>query len=636
MSENNLKNIRNFSIVAHIDHGKSTLADRLLELTKTVSAREMKEQVLDQMDLEREKGITIKLQPVTMKYTVGNPKSQIPNDKQISNTKLQNQDKKLKVPNSKKTYNLPSTTYHLNLIDTPGHVDFSYEVSRSLAACEGALLLIDATQGIQAQTLANLYLAIEHDLEIIPVVNKIDMPNAEIDKTVAEIVDILGCQPEEVLKVSAKEGTNVEQVLEAIIARIPSPQSKGDQFQSLIFDSYYDDFRGVVACVRVFGGSVRKGDRVKFVFSDKEVKVLDLGIYTPRLKSQEQLASGEVGYLITGLKKVADCQVGDTIADLKVTTSLPGYKEMKPVVFASFYPTDATDYPKLREGLEKLKLNDAALTYEPESSSVLGRGFRCGFLGLLHLEIIQERLKREYDLTLVITAPSVAYQVITSTDQKKTIYTPSELPEANQVKEIKEPWVKVDLVMPNEYIGDVMELMQRYRGKYQTTEYITSEGEQARVILHYEAPLASLIMDFYDKLKSVSSGYASMSYEMVGYRASNLAKLDILVAGDLVESLSRIVPTEDTVREGKKAVTTLKDVIPPQNFQITLQAAVGGNILARENVKALRKDVTAKLYGGDVTRKRKLLEKQKRGKKKMKDMGKVHIPQEAFLAILKN
>ncbi|MBU1178695.1 translation elongation factor 4 [Patescibacteria group bacterium] len=596
MSKSNLQYIRNFSIVAHIDHGKSTLADRLLELTETVSRRDMKEQVLDQMDLEREKGITIKLQPVTMKHG----------------------------------------EYTLNLIDTPGHVDFSYEVSRSLAACEGALLLIDATQGIQAQTLANLYMAIEHDLEIIPVVNKIDMPNAEIDKTVAEIVDILGCQPEEILKVSAKEGTNVEQILEAIITRIPPPQSKSDQFQSLIFDSYYDDFRGVIACIRVFGGSVKKGDRVKYVFSGKEAEVLDLGIYTPGLKSGEQLTSGEVGYIITGLKEVANCQVGDTIAEPKVTTQLPGYKEMKPVVFASFYPTDATDYPKLREGLEKLKLNDAALTYEPESSSALGRGFRCGFLGLLHLEIIQERLKREYDLALVITAPSVAYQIITSTDQKKTIYTPSELPEANQIKEIREPWVKVDLVMPNEYIGDVMELMPHYRGEYQTTEYITAEGEQARVILHYEAPLASLIMDFYDKLKSVSSGYASMSYEMTGYRVSDLVKLDILVAGDLVESLSRIIPKDSVNREGKKAVTTLKDVIPPQNFQITLQAAVGGNILARENIKALRKDVTAKLYGGDVTRKRKLLEKQKKGKKKMKDMGKVYIPQEAFLAILKN
>ncbi|MFH2104612.1 MAG: translation elongation factor 4 [Parcubacteria group bacterium] len=611
MSQNNLKNIRNFSIVAHIDHGKSTLADRLLELTKTVTKREMKEQVLDQMDLEREKGITIKLQPVTMSY-------QLPVDKLTG-----------------KNYALTRNSYTLNLIDTPGHVDFSYEVSRSLAACEGALLLIDATQGIQAQTLANLYMAIEHDLEIIPVINKIDMPNAEIDKTVAEIVDILGCQPDEILKVSAKEGTNVEQVLEAIIERIPPPQSKNDQFQSLIFDSYYDDFRGVVACVRVFGGSVQKGDRVKYVFSGKEAEVLDLGIYTPRLKSCEQLTSGEVGYIITGLKEVADCQVGDTIAELKVTTQLPGYKEMKPVVFASFYPTDATDYPKLREGLEKLKLNDAALTYEPESSSALGRGFRCGFLGLLHLEIIQERLKREYDLTLVITAPSVAYQIITSTDQKKTIYTPSELPEANQIKEIREPWVKVDLVMPNQYIGDVMELMQHYRGEYQTTEYITSEGEQARVILHYEAPLASLIMDFYDKLKSVSSGYASMSYEMTGYRASDLVKLDILVAGDLVESLSRIIPEDSVNREGKKAVTTLKDVIPSQNFQITLQAAVGGNILARENIKALRKDVTAKLYGGDVTRKRKLLEKQKKGKKKMQAMGKVAIPQEAFLAVLR-
>ena len=596
MDQNNLQSIRNFSIIAHIDHGKSTLADRLLELTETVSERDMKSQLLDQMDLEREKGITIKLQPVTMKYD----------------------------------------EYTLNLIDTPGHVDFAYEVSRSLAACEGALLLVDATQGIQAQTLANLYLAIEHNLEIIPVVNKIDMPSADVEKTVAEIVDILGCQTEDVLKVSAKEGTNIDQVLETIVNKISAPQSTSDQFQSLIFDSYYDDFRGVIACVRVFAGSVQKGDRVKFVFSGKEIEVLDLGIYTPQLKSQSQLSSGDVGYIVTGLKEVADCQVGGTIADPKVTTQLPGYKEMKPAVFASFYPTDATDYPKLREGLEKLKLNDASLTYEPESSSALGRGFRCGFLGLLHLEIIQERLKREYELELVITAPSVAYKIVRQDDQEVTIYTPSELPDANQIKEIKEPWVKVDLVMPSKYIGDVMELMQLYRGEYKTTEYITSDGDESRVILHYEAPLASLIMDFYDKLKSVSSGYASMSYEMVGYRASDLAKLDILVAGDLVESLSRIVPTADTTREGKRAVVTLKDVIPPQNFQITLQAAVGGNILARENVKALRKDVTAKLYGGDVTRKRKLLEKQKKGKKKMKDMGKVKIPQEAFLAILKN
>jgi GTP-binding protein LepA len=608
--EDHLQFIRNFCIIAHIDHGKSTLADRLLELTETVSKREMKDQILDQMDLERERGITIKLQPVKMSYKL--PVNELgENNSSINNS------------------------YTLNLVDTPGHVDFTYEVSRSLAACEGVLLLVDATQGIQAQTLANLYMAVDHGLKIIPVINKIDLPNAEVNKTDSEVAEILGCKEDDILKVSAKLGTGVDKVLSAIIERIPPPESSGEDFKALIFDSYYDEYKGVVACVRVFDGEVKKGDRTKFVSSCGEIEVLDLGIFKPQAQSNDTLRSGEVGYVVTGLKDVSECRVGDTLASLEVTKPLPGYEEIKPTVFASFYSTDTSDYSKLREGLEKLRLSDASLYFEPESSTALGRGFRCGFLGLLHLEIIQERLKREFDLDLIITVPSVSYRVALKKGKEITIYSPSELPDPNNILEIKEPWTSVDLIMPKDYIGRVMELMQNYRGVYKTTEYLSSGGEKSRVILHYEAPLSSLIADFYNKLKSVSSGYASMNYNIIGFRAADLVRLDILVAGDLVKALSRIVPANQAYKEGKFVVKKLKDIIPKQNFQVTLQATIGGKILARENIAALRKDVTAKLYGGDVTRKRKLLEKQKKGKKKMKELGKVEIPQEAFLAILK-
>lgn len=600
MKEGNYqKNIRNFCIIAHIDHGKSTLADRLLELTGTVSAREMKEQLLDQMDLERERGITIKLQPVTMNYQY------------------------------------EGEEYILNLIDTPGHVDFTYEVSRSLAACEGALLMVDATQGIQAQTLANLYLALENELEVIPIINKIDLPNADVDKVSREIIDTLGCEESDILKVSAKQGIGIEDVLKTVIDKVPTPAQGKDFYQSLIFDSFYDEYKGVVADVRVFSGVVKKGDRVKFVSNGQEIEILDLGIYRPTMESREKLEAGEVGFIVTGIKDVSQCRVGDTIADQSVNKPLPGYKDIKPSVFASFYPVDASEYLELRDALDKLSLNDAALFYEPESSKALGRGFRLGFLGLLHLEIIQERLRREFDLELIITTPSVSYKIRQKNGQEIKIYTPSELPDRSVIEEIHEPWAKVDIIMPSSYMGGVMELMQNYRGVYKTTEYLSSGDDNSRSILHYEAPLASLIIDFYDKLKSVTSGYASMNYEVVGYRSSKLVRLDILVSGEIVEAFSRIVPEDSAFSEGKSMVKRLKDIIPKQNFKISLQAAVGGKILAREDISAFRKDVTAKLYGGDVTRKRKLLEKQKKGKKKMKEIGNVEIPQEAFLKMLK-
>lgn len=602
--EKNIQFIRNFCIIAHIDHGKSTLADRLLEYTDTVTKREMKEQLLDQMDIERERGITIKLQPVTIIYN---------KDKQSDN----------------------SSTYILNLIDTPGHVDFTYEVSRSLAACEGALLLVDAAQGIQAQTLANLYLAIENGLEVIPIINKIDLPNANIEKVTQEIIDVLGCVEEDILKVSAKEGTGIKEVLDIIIEKVPAPKETNNDFKSLIFDSFFDEYKGVVADVRVYSGSVKKGDRVKFVSSGKEIEVLELGVYKPKMEPREQLSSGEVGYIVTGIKDVSQSRVGDTIAGRNITKPLPGYKEIKPSVYASFYPVDASDYLELKDSLDKLSLNDAALFFEPESSLALGRGYRLGFLGLLHLEIIQERLKREFGLELIITTPSVSYKILLKSDKEITIYTPSELPDTSTIAEIREPWARVDIVMPASYIGGVMELMQNYRGVYSTTEYLSSGSDDSRVILHYSAPLASLIIDFYDKLKSITSGYASMNYELTDYKASKLVRLDILIAGDIVEAFSRIIPENSAFKEGKNMVKRLKDIIPKQNFNISLQAAVGSKILARETISAFRKDVTAKLYGGDVTRKRKLLEKQKKGKKKMKDIGSVEIPQEAFLKMLK-
>ncbi len=596
----NLSTIRNFCIISHIDHGKSTLADRLLELTKTVEKRKMREQVLDQMDIERERGITIKLQPVRMDY------------------------------------NLNSKPYTLNLIDTPGHVDFTYEVSRSLAACEGAILLVDAAQGIQAQTLSNYYLAKEEGLAIIPVVNKIDLPNAQPDKVAKDLAKLVGADEKEVIKISAKLGTNVEKVLEAIVERIPAPKGNLEKpLQALIFDSIYDEHRGVIAFVRLFDGQIKKEEEITLLGTKRESKVLEVGIFKPELLSKDSLSAGEVGYIVTGLKEVKDCRVGDTITISNLepqTSALPGYKPIKPMVFASFFCAEGENYPKLKEGLEKLSLNDAALGFEPESSKALGFGFRCGFLGVLHMEVVQERLEREYDLDLVITAPSVSYRVRPKTKklELETIHSPTELPEPSQIEEIQEPWIKIEIFSPNQYLGPIMQLVEKSRGIYKTTEYLSE-----RVALVYEMPLASLIRDFYDKLKSVSSGYASLNYQFVGYRPADLVKLDILVAGEKVEALSSIVPKEEAYREGRSLVKRLKEIIPRQLFEVALQAAIGSKIIARETISALKKDVTAKLYGGDRTRKDKLLAKQRKGKKRLKRIGKVDIPQEAFLAILK-
>ena len=581
------ENIRNFCIIAHIDHGKSTLADRMLEITHTVEDRKMKEQLLDTMDLERESGITIKLQPVRMKFK----------------------------------------EYILNLIDTPGHVDFQYEVSRSLAAVEGAVLLVDATKGVQAQTVANLYHAIEQGLEIIPVVNKIDLPNAEVEKTKKEIIHLLGCKEEDILEASGKTGEGVEKILEAIVRKIPHP--KGGQEKSLralIFDSKYDTYKGVLAYVRIIDGKIKAEEKILTMATKQGSSVIEVGYFNPNFEKANMLSAGDIGYIATGFKSVEDCRVGDTIVLEKSqdeSLALPGYKEIKPMVYASFYPKEGDDYNFMRDALGKLKLNDAAFAFEPEANLALGRGFRCGFLGLLHLEIIQERLKREFEIDPVITTPSVVYEVkVKSKNEKIKIYSPLEMPDPSIIESIEEPYVKLDIISPSKYLGSIMELMNNTRAEYKNTEYIDSE----RLILTFEAPLMDVIIDLHDKLKSASSGYASMNYELIGARPNKLVKLDILVAGDKVEAFSRIVPEEKAFSEGKATVEKLKDVIPRQNFVIALQAAVGGKILARETVKAFRKDVTAKLYGGDVTRKRKLLEKQKKGKKKMTNIGRVEIP----------
>lgn len=598
-------NIRNFCIIAHIDHGKSTLADRLIEMTHTVEERKMKSQLLDRMDLERERGITIKLQPIKMAYS------------------CQGRD------------------YTLNLIDTPGHVDFTYEVSRSLAAVEGAVLLVDATQGIQAQTIANLYLALEQDLTIIPAINKIDMPSAMVEETEQEIMDLIGCGREEILRISAKTGENVDKLLSRIIEEVPAPAGRTDEpARALIFDSYFDSYKGVVAQVRIMDGEIRTGDAIAFLGAKTESEVLEIGIITPELEKTGSLRAGEIGYVATGLKEVGKCRVGDTITDFRGifeeenlgrVEALPGYKEVRPVVFASIYPIDGADYPALRDALDKLKLSDSSLFFEPESSTALGRGFRCGFLGMLHLEIVSERLTREYGMDLVVTTPSVSYKVLLKTGEEKTIFSPASMPDPNHISGVREPWAKLEIVLPESKIGSVMALAENSRGAYKGTSYLSKD----RVILAYEAPLLNVIVDFYDNLKSISSGYASMNYEPIGFRSGDLIKLDILVAEEKVEAFSRIVPREDAHAEGKKIVEKLKEVIPRQNFAIALQAAISGKIVARETIKPFRKDVTAKLYGGDVSRKNKLLEKQKKGKKKMKSIGKVDIPQEAFLSVLK-
>ncbi len=592
--------IRNFCIIAHIDHGKSTLADRMIEKTGTVDMRKMKSQILDKMDLERERGITIKLAPVTMDYQ----------------------------------------GYQLNLIDTPGHVDFNYEVSRSLAAVEGAVLLVDATQGIQAQTLANLYLAMEQDLVIIPVVNKIDLPAADVPKVSAEIIKLLGCKESDIVQASGKTGAGVEDILAKVISEIPAPAGDPTKpLRALIFDSNYDEYKGVVAYIRVVDGSITKNNKIKLIATDAKSEALDVGIFSPDYHPTGQLACGQIGYIITGFKTVGDCRVGDTVTiykdDTHLIEALQGYAEAKPMVYAGIFPSEGNNYALLRDGIEKLKLNDAALIYEPEQSQALGLGFRCGFLGLLHLEIFQERLRREHGLELIVTVPSVAYQIKTKGRAGiMTISSPQQLPDQSQIDSLQEPWVSLDVIVPKEYLGSVMALVQSKRGVYKNTEYI----DPTRPILHYDLPMAAVLTDFYDKLKSVSSGYASINYDFIGYREADVVKMDIWVAEEIVESLSMIVYRDDAFSRGKAIVELLKDSLPKQMFVIKLQAMIGGKIIAGERISAMRKDVTAKLYGGDVSRKNKLLDKQKKGKKKMMaaGKGKVAIPSDTFVKLLKN
>ena len=598
--------IRNFCIIAHIDHGKSTLADRLLEITNTIDKRHMRDQVLDNMDIEKERGITIKLQPARMEYALKSD---------------------------------PKRVYALTLIDTPGHVDFTYEVSRSLAAVEGALLVIDATQGIQAQTLSNLYLAIGEDLAIIPVINKIDLQNANPEKVSSEIISLLGVKKEEIILISAKNGTNVESVLSAVVERVPPPrvsdEDRRGMLQALIFDSFFDEYKGVVAYVRVVSGAMKKGDQVLFIAAHTSAEVQEVGSIAVTFKERESLCAGEIGYVVTGIKEVGRIRVGDTVT-LKnnVAPSLPGYKEIKPMVFAGIFPQDADRFSDLRDALEKLKLNDSSLVYEPENSQALGFGFRAGFLGLLHLEIVQERLKREYNMDLVVTVPSVAYMVHLKDGTTKRITSPAELPSSALIRLVEEPWVKLEIVTPEGCIGPLMDLLEKKRGVYHNIEYI-SEGEHKRVILSYSLPLKSVLVDFYDHIKSISQGYASMNYEFLSYQSADVRRLDILVAEEKVEALSTIVYTNDAYAVSKRIVETIKNNLQKQMFVIKIQAAIGAKIIAADRLSALRKDVTAKLYGGDVTRKRKLLEKQKKGKKKMTAIGKVKIPSSVFLQVLK-
>jgi GTP-binding protein LepA len=595
-----LAHIRNFCIVAHIDHGKSTLADRLLEFTGTVSKRELMAQTLDQMDLEREKGITIKAQAVRMRYTA-----------------------------------LDGEEYELNLIDTPGHVDFTYEVSRSLAACEGALLVIDATQGIEAQTLANLYLAVEADLSIIPVINKIDLPSAEPEKVMQEVEDVIGIPQEEAILASAKEGIGTREILEAIIKNVPAPGGAVDQpLRALVFDSHYDAYKGVIAYVRVIDGKLRAGERVSMMAAGSTTEILEAGYFHPRLTSSGELTTGEVGYIATGFKHVKDCRVGDTVtvpSALGHVEALEGYKPAKPMVFAGIYPVEGNDYPLLRDALDRLNLNDASLFYEPETSNALGFGYRCGFLGLLHMEIVQERLEREYDLDILATAPSVEYHVAKIGGELVAIDNPSEMPSFGEIERIEEPMMDISIFTPSRYIGTIMDLVTViHRGVYKDLKYIEAE----RVLLTYSIPLAELIVDFYDQLKSRTQGYASLDYSFAGYHEADLVKLDILVNTVPVDALSLILHRDKAYHQGRALVEKLRSLIPRQMFEVPIQAAIGSRVIARETVKAMRKDVLAKCYGGDISRKRKLLEKQKEGKKRMKMVGNVEIPQEAFMAVL--
>jgi GTP-binding protein LepA len=591
--------IRNFSIIAHIDHGKSTLADRLLEVTGTVEEREMEAQLLDSMDLERERGITIKAQAVRLNYRA--------------------QD---------------GQDYVINLIDTPGHVDFTYEVSRSLAACEGAVLVVDASQGVEAQTLANVYLALEHDLEIVPVLNKIDLPGAEPDRVKKEIEDVIGLDTSEAVLASAKAGIGITEILEQIVSKVPPPKGDPDApLQALIFDSYYDAYRGVIVFFRIFNGKLKVGDTIRMMATGAEIQITELGVLRPRQTPVKELSVGEVGYLAGAIKNVQDARVGDTITLARHSASepLPGYKQAVPMVFCGLYPTTAEEYPQLREALEKLTLNDASLQWEPESSAALGFGFRCGFLGLLHLEIIQERLEREYGLTLIATAPSVAYRVTLTDGTVQMVDNPTNLPSAGVIQTMEEPYVKVTIITPSEFVGTVMELAQGKRGVYTNMEYLSTDRTQ----LTYDIPLAELITDFFDQLKSRTKGYASMDYELSGFRESKLVKLDIMLAGEVVDALSAIVHRDRAQSVGRQLTEKLRELIPRQMFEVPIQAAVGNKVIARETISAMRKNVLAKCYGGDISRKRKLLEKQKEGKKRMKQVGRVEIPQEAFMAVLK-
>ena len=603
--DDRVQRIRNFSIIAHIDHGKSTLADRMLERTGTVSGREMREQLLDSMDLEREKGITIKAQAVRMQYRAAD-----------------------------------GLDYELNLIDTPGHVDFAYEVSRALAACESAVLVVDAAQGIQAQTLANVYAALDLDLELIPVVNKIDLPAAEPERVARELVDVIGFDPDQILYTSAKSGEGIDAILEAIVQRTPAPTGDPDApLRALVFDSKYDSYKGVLAYVRVFDGSVRGGQRLRLVQQGTRFEPIEVGVFRPHLEVAPRLSAGQVGYVATGLKSVHESRVGDTVTSERngATEALPGYRPAKPMVFAGIYPTDPNDYDVLRDALERLTLNDAALVWQPETSVALGFGFRAGFLGLLHMDIVQERLEREFGLQLVATAPSVEYEVTRIDGREILVDGPADLPPPNEISEVREPWMRIAITTPSRYLGQVMELVTSRRGRYQQLQYLDQGAEEgeARVLAEFLAPLSEIVIDFYDQLKSRTQGYASLDYQFEGYEPTKVLRLEILVNGDPVDALSTIVQSEGAASKGRQLSSALKELIPRQLFDVPIQAAVGGRIVARETVRAMRKNVLAKCYGGDVTRKRKLLERQKAGKKRMKMLGSVEVPQEAFMAVLK-
>lgn len=593
------KKIRNFCIIAHIDHGKSTLADRILEYTGALSSREMQEQVLDQMDLERERGITIKLQAVRLNYRADDGEE-----------------------------------YILNLIDTPGHVDFTYEVSRSLAACEGALLVVDAAQGIEAQTLANVYLALDNNLEILPVINKIDLPSADPERVKQEIEDVIGLDASEAVLASAKAGIGIKEILEQVVQKVPAPTGQSEQpLKALIFDSHYDPYKGVIVYVRVLDGAIKAGSKIKFMATEKVFEVIEVGAFKPRMSVVDSLEVGDVGFIVAGIKNVGDTRVGDTVTDAKNPTPqpLPGYRKINPMVFCGLYPIETSEYNDLREALEKLQLNDASLSFEPETSTALGFGFRCGFLGLLHMEIIQERIEREFNIPLITTAPSVVFRVTQTNGEVLNIENPSLFPEVGKIDYVEEPYVKAAIIVPNDYVGAIMELCQSKRGEYMNMEYL----DTTRVTLTYDIPLSEIVYDFFDQLKSSTKGYASFDYEISGYKQSNLVKMDIMLNGEQVDALSFIVHRDRAYHRGRIICEKLKDLIPRQMFEVPIQAAIGQKIISRETVKAMRKNVLAKCYGGDISRKRKLLEKQKEGKKRMKQVGSVEVPQEAFMAVLK-